>query len=81
VDTGAGLSCVNVQYVMKNKMQISRLASTDDHAFTIAILFYIILYILCFIVPFPVKVKLAELECTLKNRYSIVFCKIYNYVC
>jgi len=28
----------------------------------------------------PIKVKLAELKCTLKNRYSIVFGKIYNWV-
>jgi len=35
VDTGAGSSCVDEQYVIQNNMQISRLSSTDDHPFTI----------------------------------------------
>jgi len=36
VDTGAGSSCVDEQYVRDNKMTISHIADTDDHAFTIA---------------------------------------------
>jgi len=36
VDTGAGSSCVNEQYLRDNKMTINRLNETDDHDFTIA---------------------------------------------
>jgi len=36
VDTCAGSSCVNEQYVRDNKMTINCLAETDDLAFTIA---------------------------------------------
>jgi len=36
VDTGAGSSCVDEQYVIHNKMKITRLFPNDDHAFTIA---------------------------------------------
>jgi len=36
VDTGAGSSCVDEQYVRDNKMTINRIAETADHAFTIA---------------------------------------------
>jgi len=36
VDTGAGSSCVDEQYLVQNKMQIKKLSPNDDHAFTIA---------------------------------------------
>jgi len=36
VDTGAGSSCVDEQYVVQHKMKITRLSLNDHHAFTIA---------------------------------------------
>jgi len=36
VDTGAGSSCVDEQYVLQHKMKITRLSPSDDHTFTIA---------------------------------------------
>jgi len=36
VDTGAGSSCIDEQYVRNNKMKIDELTDGDDHAFTIA---------------------------------------------
>jgi len=36
VATGTGSSCVDEQYVIHNKMEITRLSPNNDHAFTIA---------------------------------------------
>jgi len=36
VETGAGSSCIDEQYVRNNNMKINQLTDEDDHAFTIA---------------------------------------------
>jgi len=36
VDTGAGSSCVDENYVVQHKIKINKLSPNDDHAFTIA---------------------------------------------